>query len=65
MINGFKNFILRGNVVDLAVGEHLHVNWAFSKAGVYLLKVKASATLAGTTTVVESDSVYLRFVVLP
>jgi len=53
------------DVVDLSVGEHLHVNWAFSKAGVYLLKVKASATLAGTTTVVESDSVYLRFVVLP
>ncbi|MDG4764165.1 choice-of-anchor M domain-containing protein [Solwaraspora sp. WMMD406] len=53
------------DVVDLPVGEHLHVNWAFSKAGVYLLKVKASATLAGTTTVVESDSVYLRFVVLP
>ncbi|MDG4772887.1 choice-of-anchor M domain-containing protein [Solwaraspora sp. WMMD792] len=53
------------DVVDLSVGEHLHVNWAFSKAGGYLLKVKASATLAGTTTVVESDSVYLRFVVLP
>ena len=53
------------DVIDLPVGEHLHANWAFSKAGVYLLKVKASATLAGTTTVVESDSVYLRFVVLP
>jgi surface-anchored protein len=53
------------DVIDLPIGEHLHANWAFSKAGVYLLKVKASATLAGTTTVVESDSVYLRFVVLP
>ncbi|WP_092381573.1 choice-of-anchor M domain-containing protein [Micromonospora phaseoli] len=53
------------DVVDLPVGDHLHANWAFSKAGVYLLKVKASATLAGTATVVESDSVQLRFVVLP
>ncbi|MDG4793274.1 choice-of-anchor M domain-containing protein [Micromonospora sp. WMMD1082] len=53
------------DVVDLPVGDHLHANWAFSKPGVYLLKAKASATLAGTTTVVESDSVQLRFVVLP
>lgn len=53
------------DVVDLPVGDHLHANWAFSKAGVYLLKVQAGATLAGTTTVVESDPVYLRFVVLP
>ncbi|MFY1636458.1 choice-of-anchor M domain-containing protein [Solwaraspora sp. WMMB335] len=53
------------DVIDLSVGDHTHVNWAFSKAGVYLLKVKASATLAGTSTVVESDSVCLRFVVLP
>ncbi|WP_433532846.1 choice-of-anchor M domain-containing protein [Micromonospora sp. CA-263727] len=53
------------DAVELPVGDHLHANWAFSKAGVYLLKVKASAVLAGTTTVVESDSVQLRFVVLP
>ncbi|MEV2237101.1 choice-of-anchor M domain-containing protein [Micromonospora sp. NPDC049891] len=53
------------DVVDLPVGDHLHANWAFSKPGVYLLKVKAGGTLAGTSTVVESESVQLRFVVLP
>ncbi|WP_428962147.1 choice-of-anchor M domain-containing protein [Micromonospora fluostatini] len=53
------------DVVELPVGDHLHANWAFSKPGIYLLKAKVGATLAGTGTVIGSDSVYLRFVVLP
>lgn len=53
------------DAVALAVGTHRHASWAFSHAGVYCLKVRATATLAGTGATVESAPVTYKFVVQP
>jgi surface-anchored protein len=53
------------DAVALTTGEHLHASWAFQKAGVYSIKVKATATLAATGATVTSDQVAYKFVVQP
>lgn len=53
------------DAISLAAGTHQHTSWAFQKAGVYLLKVRASATVAGTGEAVASEPVVYRFVVQP
>ncbi|MEJ3742508.1 choice-of-anchor M domain-containing protein [Actinomycetes bacterium KLBMP 9797] len=47
--------------VVLPVGSHQHQNWAFEATGYYLIKVDVTAVLAGTTTTVTSDPVWLKF----
>jgi surface-anchored protein len=44
--------------LTLAVGGHSHVNWGFTKAGVYRAVFQASATLADGTPVVSDPAVY-------
>lgn len=52
------------DVVTIPVGGHVHENWAFEKAGVYLIKYDVQGTLVGGGTV-TSQSVWLKYVVLP
>jgi surface-anchored protein len=52
------------DAVGLATGTHLHSSWAFSKAGVYLVKVRATGTLADGTTVTSDPATY-KIVVQP
>jgi surface-anchored protein len=53
------------DALTLATGTHLHASWAFQKAGVYLIKVRATATLAATGQTVTSEPAVYRFVVQP
>ena len=53
------------DALTLAAGTHGHASWAFQKAGIYLLQVRATAELAGTGTTVTSDPVVYKFVVQP
>ncbi|MCO8277791.1 choice-of-anchor M domain-containing protein [Actinoplanes sp. TRM 88003] len=53
------------DALTLAAGTHQHASWAFQKAGVYLIKVRATAKLAGTGTTVTSEPVVYKFVVQP
>ena len=46
------------DAVGLATGGHLHTSWAFSKAGVYLVKVRATGTLTDGTTVTSAPATY-------
>ncbi len=52
------------DALPLETGTHLHASWAFSKAGVYLIKVRATGTLLDGTTVTSDPAVY-RVVVQP
>lgn len=47
--------------ITLPAGTHAHQNWAFEKPGYYAIKVDVTAVLAGTTTTVTSDAVWLKF----
>lgn len=49
------------DVITLPVGTHMHQNWAFEKPGYYAIKVEVTGVLAGTTTTVTSDAVWLKF----
>ncbi|MCW6003371.1 choice-of-anchor M domain-containing protein, partial [Micromonospora sp. CPCC 205371] len=49
------------DTITLPVGTHMHQNWAFEKAGYYAIKVDVTGVLAGTTTTVTSDAVWLKF----
>lgn len=49
------------DVITLPVGTHMHQNWAFEKPGYYAIKVDVTGVLAGTTTTVTSDAVWLKF----
>jgi surface-anchored protein len=51
------------DAIALSVGDHLHANWAFDRAGTYTVKVRATATLATSGQRVSSETVNLRFVV--
>ncbi|WP_203744535.1 choice-of-anchor M domain-containing protein [Actinoplanes cyaneus] len=53
------------DAVSLATGTHQHANWAFQKAGVYRLKVRATATVAATGATVTSEPAVYTFVVQP
>ncbi len=53
------------DALPLTTGGHLHANWAFQKAGVYCIKVTATATLAATGETVSSELVSYKFVVQP
>ncbi|MGC7102723.1 choice-of-anchor M domain-containing protein [Amycolatopsis lurida] len=44
--------------LELAVGGHRHVNWGFTRAGVYRATFQAAATLADGTRVVSDPAVY-------
>ncbi|WP_326556165.1 choice-of-anchor M domain-containing protein [Micromonospora sp. NBC_01796] len=52
------------DVVTLPAGVHLHANWAFEKAGIYLVKIDATATLAASGETVTSAPVWIKFAVL-
>lgn len=49
------------DTVTLPVGAHQHQSWAFEAAGWYFIKVDVTGVLAGTTTTVTSDPVWLKF----
>ncbi|MEU8663028.1 choice-of-anchor M domain-containing protein [Actinoplanes philippinensis] len=53
------------DALPLATGAHRHASWAFQKAGVYLIKVRATATLAATGATVTSEPALYKFVVQP
>ena len=52
------------DTLSLHAGSHQHASWAFSKAGVYLIKVRATGTLIGGATVTSEPAVY-KVVVQP
>ena len=52
------------DTLSLEAGTHRHASWAFSKAGVYLIKVRATGTLTDGTTVTSAPAVY-KVVVQP
>ncbi len=47
------------------IGGHQHFNWGFNATGVHDVVLKVSNRLAGTTNVVTSDEVAIRFGVQP
>ncbi|MFC3737336.1 choice-of-anchor M domain-containing protein [Paractinoplanes deccanensis] len=49
----------------LAAGAHQHASWGFQKAGTYLIKVRATGTLAATGATVTSEPAVYRIVVQP
>ncbi|MEU4619571.1 choice-of-anchor M domain-containing protein [Actinoplanes sp. NPDC023801] len=53
------------DALPLTTGTHRHASWAFQKAGVYLIKVRATAELAATGETVTSEPVVYKFVVQP
>ena len=53
------------DALPLATGTHLHASWAFQKAGVYFIKVRATAKLAATGQSVTSEPAVYTFVVQP
>jgi surface-anchored protein len=53
------------DALSLTAGAHRHASWAFQKAGVHLVKVRATARLAATGATVTSAPVVYRFVVQP
>lgn len=53
------------DALTLEAGQHRHASWAFQRAGVYSIKVSATATLADTGATVTSEPVTYRFVVQP
>jgi surface-anchored protein len=53
------------DAISLTAGTHQHASWAFQKAGVYLIKARATAKLAGTGATVTSAPVVYTFVVQP
>ncbi|MEV0903147.1 choice-of-anchor M domain-containing protein [Actinoplanes sp. NPDC049802] len=53
------------DALPLATGTHQHASWAFQKAGVYLVKIRATATLAATGETVTSEPALYKFVVQP
>jgi surface-anchored protein len=53
------------DALPLATGTHQHASWAFQKAGVYLIKVRATAELAATGQSVTSEPAVYKFVVQP
>ncbi|WP_229072013.1 choice-of-anchor M domain-containing protein [Actinoplanes sp. DH11] len=52
------------DTLNLDAGSHQHASWAFSKAGVYLIKIRATGTLTDGTTVTSDPAVY-KVVVKP
>ena len=52
------------DALPLQAGSHKHASWAFSKAGVYLIKVRATGTRTDGTTVTSAPAVY-KVVVQP
>ncbi|GIF42262.1 choice-of-anchor M domain-containing protein [Actinoplanes xinjiangensis] len=53
------------DALPLTTGTHQHTSWAFQKAGVYLIKVRATAKLAATGQTVTSEPAVYKFVVQP
>lgn len=70
----FSNLVMamnsRDGITDLdrfqqLTGGHQHFNWGFNAPGVHDVTLKISNRLAGTTNVVESDEITVRFGVEP
>jgi surface-anchored protein len=53
------------DAVPLTAASHQHASWAFQKAGVYFIKVRATAKLAATGQTVTSEPAVYKFVVQP
>ena len=53
------------DAITLNTGAHRHVSWAFQKAGVYCVKVRATAKLAGSGATVSSEPAVYTFAVQP
>ncbi|WP_422771322.1 choice-of-anchor M domain-containing protein [Plantactinospora sp. WMMC1484] len=49
------------DVITRPVGDHMHLNWAFERAGTYRIKVDVTGRLAATGERVTSDPVWLTF----
>lgn len=72
--DAFSNLVMamnsRDGITDLdrfqpLIGGHQHFNWGFNAPGVHDVVFKVSNRLAGTTNVIESDEVAVRFGVQP
>lgn len=46
------------DTLTLQAGSHRHASWAFSKAGVYTIKIRATGTLTDGTTVTSDPALY-------
>jgi surface-anchored protein len=53
------------DALPLTAGTHRHASWAFQRPGVYLLKIRATAELAGSGATVTSEPTLHKFVVQP
>jgi surface-anchored protein len=53
------------DALPLATATHQHASWAFQNAGVYFIKVRATAQLAATGQTVTSEPAVYKFVVQP
>ncbi|MDG9675930.1 choice-of-anchor M domain-containing protein [Micromonospora sp. DH14] len=51
------------DAITVTVGDHMHANWAFDKAGTYCVTVRATGVLAATGQQVTSEPATLRFTV--
>ncbi|MGL5857892.1 MAG: choice-of-anchor M domain-containing protein [Angustibacter sp.] len=47
--------------LDMPVGQHVHANWAFEKAGTYRITVQATGRLASTGQTIRSAPAVLTF----
>ena len=56
--------VASNDALNVAVGSHSHLNWAFSKPGEYRLDFKTSGTLKSNNSLVTSDVIMLRFLVV-
>jgi len=53
------------DAITLDAGTHRHVSWAFQKAGVYCVTIRATARLADSGATVTSEPATYTFVVQP
>ncbi|TDC42993.1 choice-of-anchor M domain-containing protein [Micromonospora sp. KC213] len=51
------------DTIALTAGDHLHANWAFDRAGIYCITLRATGTLAATGQQVTSEPATLHVVV--
>lgn len=53
------------DAITLTASNHQHASWAFQKAGVYCVTIRATATLADSGETVTSEPAVYKFVVQP
>ena len=49
----------------MPIGDHAHYNWAFTEPGYYEVKLAVSGKLAGTETIISSETIALYFEIEP